>query len=138
MELGQKVQIVGRFDMTQEPDAVKMEGEVIKVTPKRIKVRETSAWSVFEFDRETLKGFGSHWVCRPIKSNKLTPEEKMLLLRIYLASNRTPWSKSELMIINSLSQKKYLSASPKSRSFTCTKEGAKKAAKLIKQFKKAR
>ena len=63
MKVGDKVKIVGRFDVRQKPDKVKFDGEVFKITPKRIYVRETS-WSVFVFDKASKKEIGGNWKLR--------------------------------------------------------------------------
>lgn len=139
MEIGQKVQIVGRFDMTQKKDAVKLSGEVIKITPKRIKVRESSAYSVFEFDRKTLKQYGGHWVVKPEPKpeKKLSPIEKLLLLKLFLSDSYSSWDKNELQILDGMVAKNLLS-NPRYNIFYCTKQGEKKASKIIKDFQKSR
>ena len=67
MKIGEKVLIVGRFDMSQKTDAIKMEGTVTKITDKRIYVAE-QLWALFCFDRRTKKEIGGHWRLRKVAS----------------------------------------------------------------------
>lgn len=60
MKLGQKVKIVGRFDKSQKPNAISMDGEVFKITNKRIYVVE-QCLAIFVFNKETKKEIGGHW-----------------------------------------------------------------------------
>ena len=63
MKLGQKVKIVGRFDVSQKSDAIKIDGEVFKITDKRIYVVEP-CYTVFVFNKKTKKEVGGHWVLK--------------------------------------------------------------------------
>lgn len=61
MNIGDKVLVVGRHDVNQAPDSVKIEGRIVRFTPQRIVVREESFGSIFYFDKITLKQYTNDW-----------------------------------------------------------------------------